>query len=116
MTQSHQGGCQCGKVRMVAEGPPKRVANCHCSSCRKATGAAIATYADFDRTVVHIDGDVRAYASSSGVERLFCGECGTPIAYREKAADEINLHIGAFDQPENFRPSEDAHQEERLWP
>jgi len=115
----HQGGCQCGKVRLTAAGAPKLVANCHCKSCRQATCAAFATYADFDRTAVRIEGELRAYESSPGVERLFCGVCGVcgaPIAYLEKAADEINLHIGVFDAPESFRPTEDAHQENRLWP
>ena len=111
----HHGGCRCGKVRLTATGAPKLVANCHCASCRKATGAAFATFADFDRVAVRIEGEVHSYASSPGVERLFCGRCGAPIAYLEKAADEINVHIGVFDEPEHFRPSEDAHQESRLW-
>ena len=110
-----RGGCRCGKIRLTAAGATRNVANCHCASCRKATGAAFATYVDFDRTAVRIDGEIRAYESSPGVERLFCGACGAPIAYREKEADEINLHIGVFDEPKNFRPREDVHEEERVW-
>ncbi len=109
------GGCRCGKIRLSATGEPRHVANCHCASCRKATGAAFATYVDFDRTAVRITGEMCSYESSPGVERLFCGACGAPIAHLEKAADEINLHIGVFDEPKSFRPREDVNEEERLW-
>ncbi|WP_260031566.1 GFA family protein [Leisingera caerulea] len=34
----------------------------------------------------------KVYNSSQGVERLFCGTCGTQMAYRT-ARDGVNLHL-----------------------
>ena len=37
----HEGGCHCGAVRyrISVNGPPMHVALCHCSDCRKSSGA-----------------------------------------------------------------------------
>jgi len=35
-----RGSCLCGEVAFEVEGPFERFVNCHCSRCRKATGAA----------------------------------------------------------------------------
>jgi hypothetical protein len=35
------GGCQCGRVRIVAVGRPRRVGLCHCLDCRKHHGAPV---------------------------------------------------------------------------
>ena len=111
----HNGQCRCRAVRLTASGPPSLVANCHCKSCRKATGAAFATFADYDRARVQIDGPVSAYQSSPGIERLFCGVCGSPVAYSEANAQEINIHIGVFGDAHLFKPTKDCNQENQLW-
>jgi hypothetical protein len=37
---SYQGACHCGRVRFALAGPPMMAACCHCSICRRWTGAA----------------------------------------------------------------------------
>ncbi len=45
------------------------------------------------------------YASSLGIRRSFCGNCGTSLAYEDdKLPGEIYLTVGAFDEPEKFEP------------
>jgi hypothetical protein len=39
------GGCMCGAVRYETIGEPVSVIHCHCESCRRHTGAAVATLA-----------------------------------------------------------------------
>ena len=43
----HTGRCLCGAVGYRAIGEPKWIANCHCASCRRATGAPLTTYAGY---------------------------------------------------------------------
>lgn len=115
--ETNEGGCRCSAIRFVALGPPRLVANCHCRDCRRATGSAFATFVDYERDQVAFNAPPKSYPSSAGAERLFCERCGSPIAFRGDASpDEINIHIGAFDHPETFRPSEECHQESALWP
>lgn len=42
-----EGSCLCGAVRYQVDGPPKRVAHCHCTLCQKHHGAAFGSYAAY---------------------------------------------------------------------
>jgi hypothetical protein len=110
------GGCLCGAVRFQAEGPPKWVAHCHCRSCRRATGAALATYAGFAREkVTFVKGTPKSHASSPGVMRRFCGACGTPLSYEgQRWPDEIHLFVVTFDDPAGFAPQAHVNTAEQV--
>lgn len=112
----YRGGCQCGAVRFETSGAPKFVANCHCRSCRKATGAAFSTWVGFDNAAVRWTTPAPAfYASSDGVRRGHCASCGTPLSYEgEKWAGETHFLIGVFDDPSAFVPRTDVFTEDAL--
>ena len=115
-TSEHTGRCLCGAVRYRALGTPKWIANCHCASCRRATGAPMASYAGFaaERFVYTARAPVR-FASSPGVTRSFCGRCGTPLTYEgARWPGEVHVLIGTLDRPEDFPPTRDAFVEEKL--
>jgi hypothetical protein len=116
MIRSHTGGCQCGAVRFRTEGEPKFIAHCHCASCRRATGGEYATWVGWgDEQVDWGDHERQGYASSTGVQRGFCGQCGTPLSYQgEMWPGETHLLIGLFDAPQDFPPRGDAFKEEAL--
>ena len=113
---THQGGCQCGAVRFETTGEPIFVGNCHCQSCRKAIGAAFATWVGFnDPQVRWLKEEPAFHASSPGVKRGFCPKCGTPLSYSgEKWAGETHFLIGVFDDPNDFLPRKDVFTEEAL--
>ncbi|MCV2873462.1 GFA family protein [Defluviimonas sp. WL0050] len=92
------GGCQCGAVRVVARGQPLRVGICHCLDCRKHHGALFHASAIFPKAAVTITGETRAYKG-----RHFCPTCGSSVYSR--SGDEMELHLGMFDDPDRFRPS-----------
>jgi len=55
------------------------------------------------------------YQSSHGVERLFCGRCGTPVAYRSaRFAGEIHFYAAALDDPTRAVPQFHVHWAEKL--
>ncbi len=112
----HTGGCLCGAIRFEAEGVPKWTSYCHCNSCRKHTGAPASAFAGFERVQVRFtSGQLATYASSPGVNRGFCGTCGSTLTYEgERWASEIHFHVGAFDRPQDFSPLGHAFAEERL--
>ncbi len=112
----HRGRCLCGALRYRAVGAPKWIANCHCESCRRATGAPMATYAGFaaDR-FSYFAGMPVGFHSSPGVTRSFCGQCGTPLTYEgARWPGEVHVLVGTLDRPEDFPPTGNAFVEEQL--
>lgn len=92
------GGCLCGDVRVHASGPPRRVGLCHCLDCRKHHGALFFAAAIFHEGAVAIDGKTHDYAG-----RHFCPRCGSSVFARH--ADEIELHLGSLDSPDQLMPT-----------
>src|SRR5262249_22580964 len=100
------GGCRCGAVRYAAAGKPKWVAHCHCSDCRKQTGAGYATWLGYlTPAVERAEGAPKQYASSPGVERGFCSTCGTPLCFAgARWPGEIHTLAGTLDDPASIAP------------
>jgi len=94
----YSGGCLCGDIRFVATGRPYRVGLCHCLDCRKHHGALFYAAAIFPQDAVTISGETRDYAG-----RHFCPRCGSPVFGRSE--DEIEIHLGSLDAPDQFQPS-----------
>ncbi|WP_421883215.1 GFA family protein [Pacificispira sp.] len=92
------GGCQCGKVRLVAQGDPFRVGLCHCMDCRKHHGALFHASAIFPGDAVTVTGETRDYRG-----RHFCPQCGSSVF--SCSGDEIEVHLGALDEPDRFVPT-----------
>lgn len=92
------GGCVCGNIRMSAFGRPYRVGICHCLDCRKHHGALFYASAVFPEGAVEIQGETRDYAG-----RHFCPRCGSSVFAR--SADEVEVHLGALDAPDQLTPS-----------
>ncbi|MBA4793125.1 MAG: GFA family protein [Phenylobacterium sp.] len=99
--EQFQGGCLCGDVRFVAVGRPRRVALCHCLDCRKHHGALFYAAAIFPREAVSVQGEM---GDSAG--RCFCRRCGSSVLARTD--DEIEVHLGALDEPNQFVPTHES--------
>ena len=112
----HTGRCLCGAVRYRATGAPKWIANCHCDSCRRATGAPVTTYAGFPaERFAYVAGEPARFHSSPGVTRTFCGRCGSQIVYRHDDAPAlIELTTATLDDPEVFPPTREIWLSHRV--
>jgi len=99
------GGCMCGAIRYEAVGEPMTVAYCHCSSCRRHTGAPVVTWIAYESHQVRWPkGERKTYHSSPGVGRAFCGDCGTPLTWEGKSRRFAGkfiteFHISTLDDP-----------------
>jgi hypothetical protein len=84
-SEKHEGGCLCGAVRYVFRGLPDWSAHCHCRSCQKALGAGFATWCASKKENFEVTkGPFKVCETSPGVERGFCGNCGTSLTYVAK--------------------------------
>ncbi len=95
------GGCFCGRVRVEVEGPEKYACFCQCESCQRAAGAPLVTWATYARNTFHVtSGEVHWHASSPGVTRGICDNCGTSLTYEnDKRPGEIDLTLNCLDDP-----------------
>jgi len=104
-----RGSCLCGRVRYEVRGPLGRMSHCHCSMCRKAHGAAFATYARVRRSeFAWLSGEdaVNAYRSSPGITRTFCGSCGANLQFIvERRPESFALAVGTLDDDPGTRPA-----------
>lgn len=104
--ERYTGGCLCGAIRLVATGHPYRVGLCHCLDCRKHHGAVFYAAAVFPQEAVAVTGETRDYAG-----RFFCPCCGSSVFAR--SADEIEVHLGALDAPDQLMPTYECWTERR---
>jgi hypothetical protein len=110
------GHCRCGAVKFSYDAAPRWILNCHCESCRRATSAPMATWicvplAGFRFTA----GKPTHYASSKGVRRGFCGNCGSPLSYEnETVPDEIHILAGTLSDPGQVKPTAHVFVEDQL--
>jgi hypothetical protein len=118
MTNGHAaltGGCQCGRVRYATSVVPGDVSICHCRMCQKAVGGPFIALA-----LVHSDqitwtrGKPASFRSSSIATRLYCADCGTPLAYVGDEKGDVELTTGSFDEPERLVPTRSTGDESRL--
>ena len=114
------GGCLCGNIRFEALGAPLTVAYCHCSDCRKHSGAPVVAWVAYATECVRwLEGERGAYRSSPGVVRAFCRDCGTPLTWegesrRERGKSITEFHISTLDDPTRHVPKMHWYDGERL--
>ena len=105
------GSCLCNAVHFAIEGDVDRMSHCHCSMCRKAHGAAFATYVSTTDTALKFvagENQVAHYESSPDSNRAFCRGCGSvmPCSLNEGrislAAGTLNEDLGDRGQPHIF--------------
>ncbi len=100
------GGCLCGAVRYTARGKPDHMGHCHCTMCRKSTGAAFGTFAGFPSADVHFTkGKPKYFRSSKWAARGFCAKCGSTLVYKlVKDDSKIWLSVGSMDDVASVKP------------
>ena len=112
------GGCLCGAVRYRLTGAPLSTLYCHCTSCRKHAGAPAVALAGYRRDQMrYTHGNPGVFASSPGVGRAFCRDCGTPLTWEGDGGEigpMVEVLIGTLDTPEAFAPECHIHHGERL--
>ena len=110
------GGCFCGEITYEFDAEDFPVGNCHCTMCRKTSGAPYVTWlvvpAD---TFRYTRGEPKVLNSSADGTRYFCDQCGTPVACINASHPEIvDVTLGSLDHPEGFTPNLEFFEDTRL--
>jgi hypothetical protein len=90
------GACLCGAVRYVVEDRFRYALNCHCSKCRRATGAAFKPFAGIERSKVRVVAGTEhllVFGEESSAHDVRCGKCGSFLysIVREGAFAHVTL-------------------------
>lgn len=108
------GGCRCGAVRISFSGAPFLASYCHCTDCRKASGAPVTAFVGVRKAVLSVKGTPAVFRNGP-VERAFCANCGSPLWYADtRLANDVYLMVGALDEPDAFAPQQHAFVSEKL--
>ncbi|MEP7070014.1 MAG: GFA family protein [Usitatibacter sp.] len=119
MPETATARCHCGGVEIEVAFPSRFCAHCYCRSCRVSHAAGVVTWIGFKRAQVRfVKGAelIRDYASSKGVLRKFCTNCGTRLAFESGHndwADEVHLPLALFVTPVDRAPSANSFPQER---
>lgn len=103
------GGCNCGAIRFEVTEPLVYAYYCHCTRCRRRSGAgaapgAIAAPGSFKLT--QGEDDLRSWSAGDGFDKWFCTTCGSHIhASSPDNPDLVSIRLGAFDGDPGIRPT-----------
>ncbi len=102
------GGCLCGAIRYRITGEPLCISHCHCTYCRRATGAPFITWSTLaSEHVAFTRGEPTIHRSSADVSRGFCGTCGTTLSYQgDGHPEEIDIAAATLDDQNAVRPDD----------
>jgi hypothetical protein len=112
----HAGGCHCGAVRYEFRGEPSWSGHCHCSMCRRASGAPFVTWLAVPTAAFRFTrGGVKSYASSDRALRGFCAECGTPLTFvYHHRPEALGLTATSLDDAAWLKPGAHIFWNDRL--
>ncbi len=97
----HHGGCLCGAIRFTLTGPAVDALTCHCTQCRRQTGAPFAAFVNYAVEKVRMDrGKPAVYRASPEAARSFCAICGSTLFWRGDTDAVVGIHLGAIDVPD----------------
>jgi hypothetical protein len=114
--QPIQGGCLCGGVRYELSASFRRANFCHCSRCRKHSGAAalaqgrvpVSGFALLQGRDLLI-----SYTESGHMATVFCSRCGSSLfGGTWPDGPEVSIRLGTLDDDPGMRPSYHSFAEE----
>jgi hypothetical protein len=103
------GKCLCGRVQYELSERPVWSHNCHCSRCRRTSGAAFASNLFFPiNAFAYSKGaeSVRSFKPSDAerFEHFFCEHCGSTLPFKNEVLALVGVPMGTLDTDPQFTP------------
>lgn len=109
-----EGGCLCGECRFEV-GEVLEAGYCHCSRCRRASGAPVIAWLDVPRDHLKISGPITRFRSSPQSNRGFCSQCGSQLFFEPDDPNEpISMSLCCLDDPEAVEPESHIYHADKL--
>jgi len=97
----------CGEITYAIKGKIGDITHCHCTTCRKAHGAAFSSVASVEMdNFEFMSGKklIQCYQSSPDKVRCFCSNCGSHIYAHRRGQSHYILRLGTLDDDPIVRP------------
>jgi hypothetical protein len=106
-TRTLAGGCFCGAVRYAVADAFLYAGNCHCSNCRRTTGAAFKPFAGIEREkLVLTDGADRLLIHGEADNHdAHCAACGSLLYSLVRDGAFVHVAMGTLTDAPSIRPS-----------
>jgi hypothetical protein len=116
--QTLAGSCLCGALQYSVTGEPSRFYHCHCSRCRKSSGAGHASNVFFDNASISWTGDTDLIShyklpDAKRFTRTFCSQCGGPVPVLLKDFNMAFVPAGTLDEEPNLKPQARLFQDSK---
>lgn len=111
-----KGQCHCGAGRYEMSGDTVHRALCHCTDCRRHSGAPMVAWGLVGKDQLKVEGETGEYASSEHGRRHFCPKCGTGLFYTSEQIfpGQIDVQIATLDDPDAIVPSAQIQVADRI--
>lgn len=92
------GGCLCGAVTYVVDGPLRGILHCHCVNCRKVSGNFVASSGSATSDLsISDDDDVLRWYDLGYAKYGFCSICGSSLFWRgAEHEDRTSIQAGSL--------------------
>ena len=102
------GSCLCGGVHYEVTAPFLRANYCHCSRCRKHSGAPAMTQGRVPREGFRLlrgEELIEVYRRGGGMVKAFCRVCGSSLfGGTWPEGPEVSIRLGSLDGDPGIRP------------
>jgi len=102
------GSCYCGAVQYEVADEFVYAVNCHCSDCRRTTGAAFKPFAGIERAKLRIvagDGRVLIFGDPKINHDVHCNACGSLLYSVVNEGARVHVTLGTLVDEPKIRPS-----------
>lgn len=106
-SRSLSGGCLCEAVQYSVQDEFEYALNCHCSQCRRATGAAFKSFAGIKGTKLHITKgeDQLLIFGEAMAHDVRCNTCGSFLFSVVRDAEYVHVNLGTLMNTPTIRPT-----------
>jgi len=101
-----RGSCICGAIRFEIE-KVRALTHCHCTNCRKLTGASFATYAHVAKNRFRFtagEDQIEQFESAPGSYRNRCKTCGCLAPGQAPYLETVSIPAGLLDDDPGVKP------------
>ena len=104
---SRGGRCHCGAVHYAVDGAFAYALNCHCSNCRRTTGAAFKPFAGIARDCVTVTegADGLLLVGTAENNDTHCAQCGSLVFSVVRDGGFVHVALGTLEGEPGIRPS-----------